>query len=136
MLQNLLDNWLGWLGLSGVGIGLLSLLPGVTILTSVLKIIASLFEMAGPIIGGIISGVVWIWQKILWPGLLDIFDSVATIITVLIIVGAMFMYFDLKYKVETHNLRREVNSIKRVVPKTEDVQPEEFNPTKLLPWNW
>lgn len=134
MVQNLIDNWLGWLGLSATTITILSFLPGITILTSGLKIVASLFEMVSPIVGGAISGLLWLWKTILLPGLLDILDSIATIITVVILIGSMFIFIKLNDDIRYNNLQRQYQAVKNKRPP-EDVPQESLWEFKL-PWLW
>ena len=142
IIQIISDYWAWFIGFAGLATAL-SWLPGfgvgVTILTSGLRLIASFFEIISPVVNAVFSGVIYLWKEVLYPGLLDILDSIKTIITVGIIFLLMFLYFDIKYKIKTNNLEREVGSLKeshRTKQEPEPVEREEFSPFKLLPWNW
>lgn len=99
-----------YLGVGGLGLGaalsaayLFGMLP---IIGAVLQFISA---VASPIITALIQGVVWLWQNIFWPGLLNIFKSLVTIITVCTIVGAMFLYTKVNDDIRFNNLQRVTN---------------------------
>jgi hypothetical protein len=145
MIQSLVDNWLGWLGLgatTALGVAavlpFLSWIPGVSI---VLRIGTAIFEIMSPILQGIMAGLVWLWSNVIWPGLLDIADSVSTICTVLILMGGIFLYTKFNHDIEIRNLRRELISTQVAVrTRRDEIEPTEQEPQiglwKLLPWNW
>ena len=126
------DYWQWLIGLSALAAGL-SWIPGagiaIGILVSVLKILASTIESLSPIISGIFQGIIWLWQKAVWPGIVNICSSISSIFTVLIICGSIYGYMYIKYNsgsiLITHR------------PNIEDVVPtKEVDLFSWLPWNW
>lgn len=121
-----------WLGLAGLGASLagvaaliagLSWIPGVG---TVLSLATSALQMAAPLINGVLAAIVWIWGAVLWPGLLDILDSWATIFTVLI-MGA-FLWFGLA-------ARYEVQHVKDRHAISKCITPQQDQDTEVdLPW--
>lgn len=120
-------TWLfGLLGLSGVA-------------SSIAKVLASLIEVVSPLLKGLSEFVVWL-VKTLWEGFKDIVDNIATIITVLVLVGFSFGYskFDtikkeeVKCKQEIKVVEKKVYAKCKCAPKTV-TKPEAgfpFNPFK------
>lgn len=129
-LVNLFQDYWGWLmGIAGLS-AVLSWIPGggvaIGIIVSALKMVAAFFESISPLIGGIFQGLIWLWQKIIWPGLLDILDSWATILTVLICAGGLYFFLLSKYEIKHFNDQRqltkcyaELKGAKRNLPEPE-----------------
>lgn len=142
MIQIISDYWAWFVGFAGLATAL-SWLPGfgvgVTILTSGLRIISSVFEMISPIINSVFTGLIYLWKEILYPGFLDIFDNIRTALTFVIIILFIFVFFDVKYKLKVSTLDKKITSVERAYTNNRPVapiQPEEFDLTRLLPWNW
>jgi len=128
---SLLSNWIGWLGLgtalatAGSLIAGISWLPGMSV---ILPILTSALQMISPIVNAALSGLFWIWSNILWPGLLDIMDSWATIFTV-IIMGS-FLWFGLASRYEVQHIKDRHVIAKCVAPQNVDNNEAELD----LPW--
>ena len=109
--MNYLNNWLGLLGIGGLGaLGAAAWFFG---LSSVLKILATAFDIVSPILKGIVEALVE-YVKILWAGFKDVVDSWMTMVFVLSLAvgvwGTMKVYDkveDFKYeeKIEICNKR-------------------------------
>src|SRR5258708_3728482 len=131
-MQTLFDNWLGWLGLGATAatvISLLSWVPGIGI---ALRIFASGLEIASPVINGILSGLIWIWGNILFPGLKGIFSSVSVTLTVATIFAGYYFFDKANDSIKYNNLQRQCVAIKQKRP-TEDVPQEPLWEFKF-PW--
>lgn len=136
------EYWQWLLGIAGLS-AILSWIPGggaaIGILTSALQFAASAFQSIAPIINGVLSAIIWIWSNIIWPGLLHILESWATIFTVLIMGGTLWFGLITDYKVKTISLQHRLNvclsEIKQSGNKVPEQEPE---PQSELPWpfNW
>ena len=62
-----------------------------TIVTQVLRIIASLFEAAVPVIKAALEAFIQ-FLKWMWVGLMDVLDDFRTIVFVVVVCGAAFLY--------------------------------------------
>jgi len=126
---SLLNNWIGWLGLGASLSALAAFIAGISWIPGVgtlLSIATAGLTMIAPLVNGVLSALVWIWSTVLWPGILDILDSWATIFTVIIICG--MTYFGLAARYEVRHIR-DTYTINKCVTPTE--APE----TELeLPW--
>lgn len=111
---------LGLLGLSGL-LGLMA------------KVLGAIVEIATPILKAIVDGIIWIWQKILWPGIVDILDTWATVLTVGAMMAGLFLYIrvndDIRYNNQTRQLNAchgELKKLKRRTPSTPQTPLWEF----------
>lgn len=141
-ISNLINDYWQWLlGIAGLS-AVLSWIPGggaaIAILTSALRFAVSMVEMAAPIVASIFSGLIWIWQKIIWPGILDIVDSWATILTVLLAMGVGWLYFVSKYEVSGIRTNMSLNQCQRALQNCKQPPPREPQVEFQLPWpfNW
>jgi hypothetical protein len=152
MLQHLYDlisSYWSWLiGIAGLS-ALLSWIPGggaaIAILTSALQMAASAFQMLSPIINAMINGVVWIWSNVIFPGLLHIFESWATIFTVLLMGSFLWVSLISDYKVRTATLQHRLNvclsETKQSGRKVQEQEPEpennsNFSFPNIFNWKW
>jgi len=121
---SLLSSWIGWLGLGGFIASLgamvagISWIPGMSV---ILPILTSALQMVSPIINALLTALIWFWTTILWPGLSDILDSWATIITVIFMGFVLLTVSNAQHKIDRH-------VAKQCVPNP---QPE---PELELPW--
>lgn len=145
LLTNLISEYWSW------GVGLLTLaaglswLPGgavvVGIVTSAIKILASAIEVISPIVNSILQLFFWVWAKIIWPTLQDIFDNVTTIVGTSIILGIVIvstMFYmrgndDIKYR----NLQSKYNSCSAELRRFNSPAPQVeeqplFNPFSIF----
>jgi hypothetical protein len=119
MLKYLLNNY-GWLlGLGGAGAGLLAWSVG---LPSVLRIVAAVVEALSPIAKAVMEWVV--------SGLKDIMDSMATIMTVLLLCYGVHLYDKVEY-FKKHNITAtQLNlcqeDVRRLTKSKKDVPEPEF----------
>ena len=138
-IQSLINDYWQWLiGIAGLS-AILSWIPGggaaIAILTSALRVAASAIEAAAPIISAIFSGFIWIWQKILLPGILDIIDSWATIFTILIAGTIGWFIFVSKYEVSQVQTNYSYNQCKKELQScTKRAPPKEPEVELQLPW--
>lgn len=129
-MQTLIDHWLGWLGLSGLSlIGIVSALAGLSWIPGVglaLRIVVAGLEAASPILNGIFAAIIWVWSKVLLPGILNILSQWSSIFTV-IIMGGM-LWFGLVARYEAKLVAKGYVISKCKIPVDE---PE---PALELPW--
>ncbi len=121
---SLLSNWIGWLGIGGAIASLGAMVAGVSWLPGmsvILPILTSALQMVSPIINAIFTLIIWFWTNILWPGLSDILDSWATIVTVVFMGFVLLTVSNAQHKVDRHVVKQCVSN----------PQPE---PELELPW--
>lgn len=146
MIQSLLasvhDYWGWFVGILGLSAAL-SWIPGggaaIGIAVSALKIFASAIEAASPIISGIFSGIIWIWQKVLWPGLLNIFSNWATLFTVITLGGFIWFGVLADYKIKHFSDQTALSKCYQQISKNKNKLPDPEPEIGLqLPWpfNW
>lgn len=141
-IQSLINDYWQWLlGIAGLS-AILSWIPGggaaIAILTSALRVVASMIEAAAPIISALFSGVIWIWQKILLPGILDIIDSWATIFTIIIAGTIGWFIFVSKYEVSHYQEKKQLAQCQKALVNCKKPIPREPETNIQLPWpfNW
>jgi hypothetical protein len=140
-IQELWGHAAPYLGLGGLGLGaalsaayLFGLLP---IIGAVVQFISA---VVSPIVSAIISGVIWVWQTILWPGLMNIFTTFVTAATVAAIVGAVFLYTKVNDDIKYNNLQNNYNQCVVDLKKTGRIsrpvvqQPLKSVPKFKFPW--
>lgn len=135
-LQHLFDSWFPWItGAAGIT-AVLSWLPGggaiITVITSALRFVASFFEMISPIINALLSGIIWSWRNIFWPGLLDILDSWATIVTVLLAGFILWTYLTAESKIQTVKIDKQLNVCEKAL--TQCKAPSKSKSKKATYW--
>lgn len=142
-MQNLLDNWLGWLGLGGAGLAALTtglwfmgLMP---IVGAVLNIFSTVLSVVAPFLNmiakAVAEGLDWLFRNVLFPGLKDIADSWATIATV-VVMGAI-LWFGLLARTEVRVLhaQKQANVCVDKLKRTSNEEPPEVTaPVLDLPW--
>ena len=138
MLSNLLSRLLKALGIGGVGLGatigaawFFGLMP---ILGAVANVVAA---VVAPIAGAAVTGVVWLWQSVLWPGICDVFDSWVTIATVALSGALLWGWLAGTYEVRIAHAKSDLRvcqatlvKAKKGVPPTTPEQPFTFK------WPW
>jgi len=100
MLQLVYDLWHHWIAwIIGIGglIAAFSWIPGVS---TVLALGVSALQIAAPLLSGILQALVWVWQYIIWPGLVDILTHISTIGTVIIMAGLLWFGLTTRYEVQ------------------------------------
>ena len=128
-MRTLLDYWPGWLGLGATFASIAALLAGLSWIPGVglaLRVAIAALEAASPVINGFLSAIIWTWSKVLWPGILDILDSWATILTVLIMGGFLWFGLVARYEAKLISKSYVISKCKEPVREPEP----EFN----LPW--
>jgi hypothetical protein len=128
-MRTLLDHWPGWLGLGATFGSLAALLAGASWIPGVglaLRLAIAGLEAASPIINGIFAGLIWIWAKVLWPGLLNILSQWSTIFTVLFMGGMLWVGLIARYEAK-------LVSKNYVISKCPN-PAEEPEPQLDLPW--
>lgn len=137
MLQNLIDNWLGWLGLGATAATVISLLSWVPGIGVALRIFASGLEILSPLLNGSFAAIIWVWSNILFPGLRGIFSSVSVSLTVVALFAGYYMFDKANDTIRYRNLQNANNSCVTAVRNKSPIQPTEEEPLlKLFPWNW
>lgn len=130
------EYWQYILGISGLAAAL-SWIPGggaaIGIMVSVLKMVASAIEMAAPIISGIFSGIIWLWQKVLWPGLLNILSTWSSIFTVLLL--CLCIWFSSAIKSSLQAVHTAPTRCNCNAEESRPVQPS-LGIERIFPWNW
>ena len=128
-MRTLLDHWPGWLGLGATFGSLAALLAGASWIPGVglaLRLAIAGLEAASPIINGIFAGVIWIWAKIIWPGMLNILSQWSSIFTVLIMGGVLWVGLIARYEAKLVSKNYVISKCPTPV--------EEPEPALDLPW--
>lgn len=83
-------GWMSWLGIGGLGAaGLAAWALG---LPTLFKVLGAVVDIAAPVLKAIAEGIVWVWQWVLWPGIKDILDTWATVLTVGGLMVGLFLF--------------------------------------------
>lgn len=140
-LVSLFNDWWSWAaGLLALAAGL-SWLPGggavVGLIVAAAKAAASFLEILAPIISGVFQGIIWAWQKVIWPGILDIIDSWATILTVVIIGASLWFGLMSRYEIRHIQDQRRITQLEQNT-RNRPAREEDREPEITLPWpfNW
>jgi hypothetical protein len=96
---------------------------------SILKILATAFEIVSPLLKGIFEALVE-YFKILWEGLKDILDSWKTIVTVISMLLALFVYDRTASIVREHQVQKQIESLKKQIPSRKPM------PQTQYPFDW
>lgn len=126
-MQTLLDNWLGWLGLGGIGVAaigsalwFMGLMP---IIAAVLNIFNVVLSILSPFLNmlaqSLADSLLWFCKSVLLPGIKDIIDSWATIFTV--ITMGCFLWFGLIARYEVQKTKKDyvISQCKNPIPEPE-----------------
>lgn len=107
---NTVVSWLPWVGVPAVaGLGVLWWLAGGA---TVLKILATVFDIISPLLKGIVTGLVSLWENIFWPGLKNIFSQMVTLITVVTMGVILYTAQDVRDDIMTNRIMNELSSCK------------------------
>ena len=98
---------------------------------TVLKMIATAFEVISPVLKGIVEALVWYTKK-LWEGFMDVIDNIATVMFVITIAlvahwnanKVATAKLEAKHKYEIRKLEQKYKSQK---PQPKVVQPKPIN---------
>ena len=125
-------EWVKWLGVAGVvgGLVLMVLAP------SMFRVVA---DFLSPIAKGAGEFVVWFFRDILWEGLKDMTDNLASVIFVItaILLGGYFMSSKCDPKPAVDKAIAELRKEYKFVPRTpaeKRAYRKQTQPTSL--WNW
>lgn len=83
---------------------------------AILRIIASITEVAAPLLRGMMEAVVE-WVKIMWEGLKDILDSWKTVATVLTLVAIAYATAKIPAKLDEQSCAAQIEALKKRIPK-------------------
>lgn len=128
-MRTLIDHWWGWLGLGATFATISTMLAGLSWIPGVglaLRVAIAGLEAISPIINGIFAAIIWIWSKILWPGLLNILSNWSSIFTVLIMGGFLWIGLVARYEAKLVSKSYVISKCKAPV--------EEPEPVLDLPW--
>jgi hypothetical protein len=133
--MELLNTWLAYLGLGGLGLGAMlgaawffGLMPVVGAVANVLA------AVLGPILKAVVEGVIWTWQNVLWPGLRDILDDWVTIVTVLLMGFLLWSILLARFEVQESRLERQVAACKVELKKRPPAPRRAPEPQFRWPW--
>lgn len=131
-MQTLFDNWLGWLGLGATFASISALIAGLSWIPSVgivLRLAVTGLEALSPIINGFLTAIIWIWSKILFPGVLNILSQWSSIFTVLIIGGFLWVGLIARYEAKLVSKNYVISKCKAPIqePETELDLPWPFS---------
>ena len=98
------------------------------LLGSLLKILATAFDIISPLLKGIFEALVE-YAKILWEGLKDILDNWKTIATVVTMLVALFAYDKTSTLVQQHDCNKTITQLKKQLPMKKPTQ-------QSYPFDW
>jgi uncharacterized membrane protein YqhA len=123
-MQQLIDSWLTWLGLGGLGVGALlaaawffGLMP---IIGAIATVVAGVLT---PILKAIVEGMIWLWANVFWPGIVDILDDWVTIVTVAVMGGMLYLAIVGGYEYQLALSERQTNVCQAALKKATAKQP-------------
>jgi hypothetical protein len=97
------------------------------------KILGAIIEIATPILKAVVDGIIWVWQNIFWPGLKNILNSWATVLTVGTMMACMFLVIHENDTIRYNNQARQLNAchvelkkLRRKAPQTDQSPLWEF----------
>lgn len=134
-----LDGLLGWFGVSVAGLGLgtgvawfFGLMP---ILGAAAQVVAA---AVAPVVGAVVSGMVWVWQNILWPGIWrfasDILDDWVTVLGFVMSLGVLWFVVATPYKVRIATAERRLDVCTASLAAAKRRAPPVEEPRVELPW--
>jgi hypothetical protein len=107
-------SWLPWIG-GGSTIALIAL---AVFAPSVLQVAASYLVALAPLVKALADFVVWFAKDIVWEGLKDIADNIATVVLVVCLMALSVWYFHTPCKVCIDQIRSEYRLVPRTNPAT------------------
>lgn len=116
---------------------------GVTaVLTAVLNALVHVLGMVAPaigvLLGGIMQGLLWLWQNVFWKGLKDILEDWVTILTVGAMGLTLWSYMAFRSEVVEYRLERRIAKCETALGKKRknDLDFVREEPTWQLPFKW
>lgn len=125
-----IGDWLPWLGLGGLGVGAAAYWFGLT------PLLAALGQIVAVVLDALLKALGWLWANVLWPGLKDILDNLATICTVAILIGGVYYGVLLDASRKYAALQEKHNACMVDLTKAKKkLTPKPTQPS-VLPWFW
>lgn len=123
-----ITGWLPWAAFGGGIAGLAAYFLGLT------PLLAALGQIASVLLDALLKALGWIWANVIWPGLRDILDNLATIVTVVILVGSFYIGGKLSDDVKYANLQAQHKSCMVDLVKAKKKASPVIQQPVTLPW--